>query len=81
MTNANPAAMPSRLERIAALCQAWTTEDPQRTVALHVSRHGGATGTLAWADPDSGLAYVVLTNDPQSGSFRARVSNLVAGLS
>jgi CubicO group peptidase (beta-lactamase class C family) len=40
--------------------------------------HGGATGTCAWADPASGLACVILTNDPQSGRFRSLLSNLVA---
>ena len=42
--------------------------------------HGGATGTVAWADPDSDLICVILTNDPSSGPLRARLSNLVAGL-
>jgi CubicO group peptidase (beta-lactamase class C family) len=42
--------------------------------------HGGATGTVAWADPESGLACVILTNDPASGAFRSRLSNVVAAL-
>ena len=41
--------------------------------------HTGATGTVAWADPDTGLLCVVLTNQMVAGgSLLRRVSNAVA---
>jgi len=40
--------------------------------------HGGATGTAAWADPDSSLVCVLMTNDPQAAPFRTHIANLVA---
>ena len=48
-------------------------------VSLHTFGHTGATGTLFWADPQSGLACVLLTNQPWQGRFLfARYSNAVA---
>jgi CubicO group peptidase (beta-lactamase class C family) len=43
--------------------------------------HWGATGTLYWADPETSLACVVLTNQPfeESGAILGRFSNAVAG--
>ena len=41
--------------------------------------HVGATGTVAWADPESGLSCVCLTNMMvESGALLRRVSNTVA---
>lgn len=43
--------------------------------------HSGATGTVAWADPESGLVCVILTTRPSSednGGLLSRVSNAVA---
>jgi CubicO group peptidase (beta-lactamase class C family) len=43
--------------------------------------HSGATGTVAWADPDSGVVCVILTTRPSgedNGSLLRRVSNAVA---
>jgi CubicO group peptidase (beta-lactamase class C family) len=41
--------------------------------------HTGATGTVAWADPETGLSCVILTNDMvESGRLLKRVSNVVA---
>ena len=43
--------------------------------------HGGATGTLAWADPDSGTRFVLLTTLPATESRKsllAPVSDLVS---
>lgn len=43
--------------------------------------HAGATGTVAWADPESGLLCVILTNRPLSvdnGRLLRVVSNVVA---
>lgn len=41
--------------------------------------HVGATGTVAWADPDTGLSCVVLTNlMVEDGHLLNRVSNVVA---
>ena len=41
--------------------------------------HGGATGTEVWADPESGVACVLLTNDPRgAAALRPRVGNAVA---
>ena len=40
--------------------------------------HGGATGTLAWVDPESDVTCVIFTNDPEAASsLRGRISNLV----
>ena len=39
----------------------------------------GATGTVAWADPASGLICVCLTNEKiDGGALLRRVSNVVA---
>ncbi|MBT6619205.1 MAG: beta-lactamase family protein [Gemmatimonadetes bacterium] len=41
--------------------------------------HGGATGTEIWVDPESEVACVLLTNDPQgAGPLRPRIANAVA---
>jgi len=43
--------------------------------------HSGATGTVAWADPESGLVCVILTTRPSgddNGGLLRRVSNAVA---
>ncbi len=43
--------------------------------------HSGATGTVAWADPESGVVCVILTTRPSGedgGSLLRRVSNAVA---
>jgi CubicO group peptidase (beta-lactamase class C family) len=43
--------------------------------------HGGATGTLCWADPDRQLVFVLFTNRPlanDSGKFLRRVARLVS---
>jgi CubicO group peptidase (beta-lactamase class C family) len=43
--------------------------------------HSGATGTVAWADPDRQLLCVILTNRPISidgGRFLRLVSNAVS---
>lgn len=43
--------------------------------------HAGATGTVAWADPETGLLCVVLTNRPLSmdnGRLLRLISNIVA---
>ena len=41
--------------------------------------HGGATGAEVWADPESGVTCVLLTNDPGgAGALRPRVGNAVA---
>ena len=43
--------------------------------------HAGATGTMAWADPQTQLLCVILTNRPYSvddGRFLRLVSNTVA---
>jgi len=42
--------------------------------------HLGATGTMAWADPESGLSCVLFTNQPGVGRLRSLVSNAVAAL-
>lgn len=42
--------------------------------------HGGATGTVAWHDPESDVTCVIFTNDPDAASWlRPRISNLVMG--
>lgn len=41
--------------------------------------HEGATGTVVWADPETGTTCVLFTNDPRgAGPLRPRVSNAVA---
>ncbi|MHB1317468.1 MAG: serine hydrolase domain-containing protein [Anaerolineae bacterium] len=40
--------------------------------------HTGATGTLFWSDPLTGLSCVLLTNRPECRSLMARFSNAVA---
>ena len=41
--------------------------------------HGGATGTLAWVDPESDMTCAILTNDPEAAKgLRGRISNLAA---
>jgi CubicO group peptidase (beta-lactamase class C family) len=41
--------------------------------------HAGATGTVAWADPETGVVCVILTDHlVQDGSLLRRVSNAVA---
>ncbi len=41
--------------------------------------HGGATGTVAWADPETGVICIILTDHlTQYGSLLRRVSNAVA---
>ena len=43
--------------------------------------HVGATGTVAWADPDTGLSCVVLANDMvEGGRLLNRVSSVVAAV-
>ena len=40
--------------------------------------HGGATGTVFWADPDRGMTFVLLTTQPSiwSESLLMKASNL-----
>ncbi|MFO7696113.1 MAG: serine hydrolase domain-containing protein [Anaerolineae bacterium] len=40
--------------------------------------HTGATGTMFWADPETGISCVLLTNRPECRSLMARFSNAVA---
>ncbi|HXF63229.1 MAG TPA: serine hydrolase domain-containing protein [Caldilineaceae bacterium] len=49
-------------------------------VAPETFGHGGATGTLVWADPTRGLVCILFTTEPTalSSGLAARCSNLVA---
>jgi len=47
-------------------------------VSLDTFGHTGATGTMCWADPLSGVSCVLLTNRPECRSLMARYSNAVA---
>ena len=40
--------------------------------------HGGATGTVVWNDPESGVSCVLFGNHPESMRFLGQVSNAVA---
>ena len=40
--------------------------------------HWGATGTVAWADPETKLSCVILTNQPKASRLLSLVSNAVA---
>lgn len=42
--------------------------------------HAGATGTTAWADPDTGLVCVIFTNQPKAGRLLNTLSNAVAAV-
>jgi CubicO group peptidase (beta-lactamase class C family) len=72
--------IPTRVKRKQAWGLGWRLNHPPGSSNLpdydseRIFGHGGATGTVAWADPDSGLVCVILTNDPQSGTFRSRMS-------
>lgn len=42
--------------------------------------HGGATGTVAWCDPEADVTCVIFTNDPDAAAWlRPRISNIVMG--
>jgi CubicO group peptidase (beta-lactamase class C family) len=41
--------------------------------------HAGATGTVAWCDPDTGVTMVCFSNRPSSGRWLGLLSNTVAG--
>ena len=46
----------------------------------HTFGHSGATGTLAWCDPDLDVTCVIFTNDPDNAEWiRPRISNIVMG--
>lgn len=83
---AGMAGVPGQVKLEQAWGLGWRLNQPAGTHGLpeiasaRTFGHGGATGTTAWADPDSGLACVTLTNDPESGRLRSCLSNLVAGL-
>jgi CubicO group peptidase (beta-lactamase class C family) len=48
-------------------------------VSAETFGHAGATGTVAWADPRTGVICVILTDRlAQEGSLLRRVSNVVA---
>jgi len=40
--------------------------------------HAGATGTTAWADPETALVCVIFTNQPKAGRWLNTLSNAVA---
>jgi CubicO group peptidase (beta-lactamase class C family) len=42
--------------------------------------HGGATGTVVWADPDRDLICILFTTEPArfSNGLLGRISNVVA---
>ena len=41
--------------------------------------HGGATGTVAWMDPETGVSFVLLTNETDAAKvLRPRLSNIIA---
>jgi len=49
--------------------------------AAEVFGHGGATGTLCWADPSRGIVFVLFTNRPgvnDKTEFRERVAKAVS---
>lgn len=47
-------------------------------VSLDTFGHTGATGTMCWADPLSGVSCVLLTSRPECRTLMARYSNAVA---
>ena len=59
----------------------WMLGSPSfgQLVSPRTFGHTGATGTLFWADPESGLTCVLLTNQPDRSQFLfQRFSNAVA---
>jgi len=48
------------------------------TASQRTFGHWGATGTLAWADPETGLTCVVLTNQPKASRLLGVIANAVA---
>jgi CubicO group peptidase (beta-lactamase class C family) len=48
-------------------------------VSARTFGHGGATGTVVWADPDLEMTCAVFTTEPGSGRRLGRVSTAVAG--
>jgi CubicO group peptidase (beta-lactamase class C family) len=64
----------------------WQLKTPFNTifadlVSSKTFGHGGATGTLVWADPQTALACVILTNQPfeESSPLMSKFSNAVVG--
>jgi CubicO group peptidase (beta-lactamase class C family) len=42
--------------------------------------HGGATGTVVWMDPESGISFVLLTNHAEAAqTLRPKLSDVIAG--
>jgi CubicO group peptidase (beta-lactamase class C family) len=49
-------------------------------VSARTFGHGGATGTVAWMDAESGVSFVLLTNQAQAAkALRPLLSNVIAG--
>ena len=81
------ATMPG-LAEIAKASQAWglgwqinRRPGPHHLAELASPRafgHWGATGTVAWADPDTRLTCVILTNQPAASRRLSMISNAVA---
>ena len=78
--------LPERVKSEQAWGLGWRLHRPRSTEWLpeiaseRTFGHIGATGTMAWADPESGLACVLLTTQPGVGRLRITVSNAVAAI-
>ncbi|MCS6861106.1 MAG: beta-lactamase family protein [Abditibacteriales bacterium] len=76
--------IPDRVKLEQAWGLGWRLNQPRG--AHHIAEiasprafgHAGATGTTAWADPDTGLICVIFTNQPQAGRLLNTLSNAVA---
>jgi len=78
-------AIPERVKLEQAWGLGWRLNRPRG--AFHSAElasprtfgHAGATGTTAWADPETGLLCVLFTNQPQAERMLKLASNAVAG--
>jgi CubicO group peptidase (beta-lactamase class C family) len=86
LTN-HTALMPSLSERVKleqAWGLGWRLNQPRGShcfaelVSSRTFGHMGATGTTAWADPETGLICAIFTNQPKAERFLKLVSNAVA---
>ena len=78
--------LPNKVKREHAWGLGWRLNRPRGTGwfpeigSERTFGHIGATGTMAWADPESGFACVLLTTQPRVDRLRGRVSNAVAAI-
>jgi CubicO group peptidase (beta-lactamase class C family) len=83
---AGMAGVPEEATRQQAWGLGWRINHPRTTFGVqtppsaHAFGHYGATGTMVWADPETGLSCAVFTNQPDMCESEAirRCSDLIA---